>query len=204
MTGLAASIALVPLENLSGDPSQDHLAPGFVDDIATELSRFGTLEVVYPRAVAWMLRQSGPDAEPSVVATALLHGSVRRTGDAIRISAQLIEARTARQLWADRYDVTAGNLFAVQDEIVSRIAGALETQSRGAGARRARPDRRGLVGSVRTAGPVARSGQRGRTRAVGRDVAHAQRHQEDRRRPSTAWTPSGERRAHGHVLRLSA
>jgi TolB-like protein/tetratricopeptide (TPR) repeat protein len=127
MPAIAASIALAPFENLSGDSSQDVLAHGFVEDIASALSRFGTLEVVYPRVVgARPLRgreSAGGDTTP--IATNLLRGSVRRSEDVIRIAVQLLDQRDGRQIWADRYDVTAGNLFAVQDQIAERIASAL-------------------------------------------------------------------------------
>jgi TolB-like protein len=124
MPAIAASIALTPFENLSGDPSQDVLARGFVEDIASALSRFGTLEVVYPRAVASApLARGGADVTP--MAPTLLRGSVRRADDVIRIAVQLLDPHAGRQIWANRYDVTASNLFAVQDEIAERIASAL-------------------------------------------------------------------------------
>src|SRR5262245_19425181 len=118
MPAVAASIALAPFENLSGDPAQDVLARGFVEDIASVLSRFGTLEVVYPRAVL-----ADPTSGASV--TNVLRGSIRRSDDLIRIAVQLLDPRDGRQIRADRYDVTAGNLFAVQDQIAGRIASAL-------------------------------------------------------------------------------
>jgi TolB-like protein/tetratricopeptide (TPR) repeat protein len=125
MPAIAASIALAPLENLSGDPSQDALALGFVEDVASALSRFGALEVVYPQAFAATVpRRSGSNHTPTT--SHLLRGSVRRAGDVIRIAVQLLDTPTGRQLWADRHDVTAGNLFAVQDEIAERIASALK------------------------------------------------------------------------------
>src|SRR5262245_28090189 len=124
MPAVAACIALAPFENLSGDPAQDVLARGFVEDVASALSRFGTLEVVYPRAIAAAAAgRSGGDATSS--ATNLLRGSIRRSEDVIRIGVQLLDARSGRQIWADRYDVTAGDLFAVQDRIAERIASAL-------------------------------------------------------------------------------
>lgn len=124
MTAIAASVALAPFENLSGDPAQDVLARGFVEDIATALSRFPTLEVVYPRALATAgLAPIGTD--PESMTTTLLRGSVRRAGEVIRIAVQLLDAQGGRQIWANRYDVTAGNLFEVQDEIAEQIASAL-------------------------------------------------------------------------------
>jgi TolB-like protein len=123
MPAIAASISLAPFENLSGDPAQDVLARGFVEDVASALSRFGTLEVVYPRAVGNVPLARG-GGRTSATAN-LLRGSVRRAGDVIRIAVQLVDAHSERQIWADRYDVTAGNLFLVQDQIAERIASAL-------------------------------------------------------------------------------
>jgi TolB-like protein/tetratricopeptide (TPR) repeat protein len=123
MPAIAATIALAPFENLSGDPAQDVLALGFVEDVASALSRFGTLEVVYPRAVATAMPSRGGGATTG--AANLLQGSVRRAGDVIRIAVQLVDSRAGRQIWANRYDVTAGNLFEVQDEIAERVASAL-------------------------------------------------------------------------------
>lgn len=125
MPAIAASIALAPFDNLSGDPSQDVLAIGFVEDIASALSRFGSMEVVYPQAfAATSPKRSGSTHTP--VTSNLLRGSVRRSGDVIRIAVQLLDAETGVHLWADRCDVTAGNLFTVQDQIAERIASALK------------------------------------------------------------------------------
>jgi TolB-like protein len=123
------TVALAPFDNLSGEPQQDYLARGFVEDLAAELSRFGTLDVFYPR-----------ETEAPVSAAHLLRGSIRRTGDMMRIGVQLLEARSGRQLWASRYDATAADLLAVQDEIAARVAGALAIEVDGvrlAAARRA-------------------------------------------------------------------
>ena len=135
------AIALAPFDNLSGDPGEDHLALGFVEDLAAELSRFGTFEVLYPRTVEAFMRgtASGAEFQASLKASHVLRGSVRRIGDAIRVAVQLVELTSGRQLWASRYDATAGELLAVQDEIAARVAGALALQvdkARLAGARR--------------------------------------------------------------------
>jgi TolB-like protein/tetratricopeptide (TPR) repeat protein len=124
MPAIAASIAVAPLENLSGDPSQDVLARGFVEDVASALSRFGTIEVVYPQAVAATAHGRGRNQTPAT--SNLLRGSIRRAGDVIRIAVRLLDTQTGRQLWADQHDVTAGNLFTVQDQIAERIASALK------------------------------------------------------------------------------
>src|SRR5262245_37555500 len=124
MSAIAASIGLMPFDNLSGDPAQDVLAMGFVEDIAAALSRFGSFEVVYPRAVAGTMSGRGGSGGPPAT-TNVLRGTVRRAGDVIRITVQLLETQSGRQLWADRHDITAGNLFAVQDQIAEQVASAL-------------------------------------------------------------------------------
>jgi TolB-like protein len=101
MPAIAATVALAPFENLSGDPAQDVLAVGFVEDIASALSRFGTLEVVYPRAVVSVLPGRG-GSDVASMATTILRGSVRRSGNVIRIAIQLLDTRVGRQIWADR------------------------------------------------------------------------------------------------------
>jgi TolB-like protein/tetratricopeptide (TPR) repeat protein len=112
---MPATIAIAPFENLSGDPLQDYFAQGFVQDIATELSRFGTLDVLHPRAVA-------AAAPIDTLARYVLHGSVRRSGDIVRVAVQLVEPGQGRQVWAERYDATAAELHDVQDAICARIA----------------------------------------------------------------------------------
>ncbi|MPY88916.1 MAG: hypothetical protein GEU99_13430 [Luteitalea sp.] len=125
---IAATIALAPFENLSGDPNEEYFVQGFVEDVATELSRFGTIEVLYPRAVLAFIRARTSDADSGPIADHILRGSIRRAGDVIRVAVQLLGSGTGRQLWADRYDATANDLLAVQDEIAARIAGALASR----------------------------------------------------------------------------
>jgi TolB-like protein/Tfp pilus assembly protein PilF len=120
----STTIALLPFDNLSGDPEQDYFARGFVEDIGTELSRFPTLDVLYPRATAALLADDAASGD-GFTADHLLRGSTRRAGDVIRVAVQLIESETERQVWASRYDATADTLLSVQDEIAARVAGAL-------------------------------------------------------------------------------
>jgi TolB-like protein len=123
-----ATVAIAPFENLSGDPAQDYFARGFVEDVATELSRFGTLEVLHPRAVAASQRTSPVDPDRRIPAAHIVHGSVRNSGNAVRVTVQLVEAANGRQVWADKYDATAADLYAVQDAIAARIARSLAVQ----------------------------------------------------------------------------
>jgi TolB-like protein len=123
----AATIAFAPFDNLSGDPTGDYFVRGFVEDVATELSRFATVEVLHPNAV-WAALMRGSDGGLRVEADHLVHGSVRRAGDAVRVNVQLVEVVNGRQIWADRYDATAGDLHAVQDAIAARIARTLAVQ----------------------------------------------------------------------------
>jgi TolB-like protein/tetratricopeptide (TPR) repeat protein len=122
----AATIAFAPFDNLSGDPAHDYFARGFVEDVATELSRFGTVEVLHPNAVWASLMRGGDDRR--VPANHIVHGSVRRTGHAVRVNVQLVDVADGRQIWADRYDATASDLHAVQDAIAARIARTLAVQ----------------------------------------------------------------------------
>jgi len=124
----ARTVAIAPFDNLSGDPAQDYFARGFVEDVATELSRFGTLEVLHPRTVGAAFSTRGGDPTRRMPADHIVHGSVRHAGDAVRVNVQLVEAANGRQVWADRYDATAADLHAVQDAIAARIARTLAVQ----------------------------------------------------------------------------
>jgi len=121
------SIAVLPFSNLSGDPQQDYLSDGITEDITTELSRFSELMVIGRNSAfqykgkAVDLRQVGRELD----ARYLLEGSVRRSGDRIRITAQLVDAMTGAHRWAERYDRELHDVFAVQDEVVRAIVAIL-------------------------------------------------------------------------------
>jgi len=121
------SIAILPFTNMSGDPEQEYFADGIVDDIITELSRFGELLVIARnssfqyKAKAIDVRQVGRELGVRYV----LEGSIRRSGDRIRIVAQLVEADTGGHRWAERYDRELKDIFAVQDEVVRTIVAIL-------------------------------------------------------------------------------
>jgi len=122
------SIAVLPFQNLSSDPEQDYFADGMVEDIITGLSRIKWLFVIGRNSSFTYkgktvdIRQVGADFGVRYV----LQGSVRKLGDRIRIAAQLIEAKTGIQVWAERYDRLFDDVFAVQDEIAMSVIGAIE------------------------------------------------------------------------------
>src|SRR5262249_10989835 len=121
------TVAVLPFSNLSGDPQQDYLSDGMTEDITTELSRFSELMVIGRNSAfqykgkAVDLRQIGRELD----ARYLLEGSVRRSGDRIRITAQLVDAMTGAHRWAERYDRELHDVFAVQDEAARAIVAIL-------------------------------------------------------------------------------
>jgi adenylate cyclase len=121
------SIAVLAFTNMSGDPGQEYFSDGITEDIITELSRFSELFVIARNSTftykgkAVDVRQVGRELSVGYV----LEGSVRRDGDRIRISAQLVDAVTCVHRWAERYDRTLEDIFAVQDEVARTVAALL-------------------------------------------------------------------------------
>jgi adenylate cyclase len=121
------SIAVLPLVNMSGDAEQEFFADGLTEDIITELSRFRDLLVISrnstfvhkgkPVKVQEVAREFGVDY--------VLEGSVRKAGDRIRVTVQLIDAETDRHIWAERYDRKLEDIFAIQDEVTCGIVATL-------------------------------------------------------------------------------
>ena len=133
------SIAVLPFVNLSGDPEQQYFSDGITEDIITELARFRTLFVI-ARNSSFQYRGGATDVtriRRELGVRYLVEGSVRRIGERVRISAQLIEATTGAHLWADHYDREAADILAVQDEIVGAIATTLGDRIDAAGRERA-------------------------------------------------------------------
>ena len=124
------SIAVLPLDNLSPDPENAFFADGIHDDLLTQLAKIGSLKVVSRTSVLEYrdspknMREIGRELG---VAT-LLEGGVRRVGNSVRINVQLIDAKTDEHLWAETYDreLTAENIFAIQREMATSIAGELQ------------------------------------------------------------------------------
>ena len=113
------SVAVLPFTNLSGDPEQDYFADGMVDDIITGLARINWLFVIARNSTfaykgrAVDVKQVGRELGVRYV----LEGSVRKAGGSVRITAQMIDASTGAHVWAERYDRSSEDIFALQDEI---------------------------------------------------------------------------------------
>jgi adenylate cyclase len=122
------SIAVLPFENLSGDAGQKYFSDGITEDITTELSRFKSLFVAARHASFHVAERKAslPQIARDLGVNYVLEGSARKSGERLRITAQLIDARTGSHVWAERYDKDAGDIFAVQDELVATIVATLE------------------------------------------------------------------------------
>jgi TolB-like protein/Tfp pilus assembly protein PilF len=125
------SIAVLPFENLSDDKQNTYFADGVQDQILTNLGRVSELKVIshttvrqYKSGVPRNLREIGKQ----LGVTHILEGSVQRAGDRLRIAAQLIDARTDSQIWAETYDRTAADLFAIQSELAESIVAQLQAK----------------------------------------------------------------------------
>jgi adenylate cyclase len=124
------SIAVLPFANLSGDPEQEYFSDGITEDLITDLSKLSGLFVI-SRNSAFLYK--GRVVTPEQVSQELgvrhmLEGSVRKAGNRVRISAQLIDTTTGYHLWAERYDRELQDIFAVQDEVTHKIVAALQVK----------------------------------------------------------------------------
>ena len=132
------SLAVLPFENMSGGPEQDYFVDGLTDDLITDLSKVSGLFIIARDSV---FQFKGRDTKVRDVAESLgvryvVDGSVRRAGNAVRVNVQLIDAMTGGQLWADRYDGSLDDIFAVQDKFRPgdrRCAGVEALEGRRAG-----------------------------------------------------------------------
>jgi adenylate cyclase len=121
------SIAVLAFQNMSDDPSQEYFADGMAEDIITDLSKISALFVIARNS---SFQYKGQTVDVKRVGRELgvryvLEGSVRRAGDQVRISAQLIDTETGGHLWAERYDGQLSDVFALQDKVTGRIIEAL-------------------------------------------------------------------------------
>ncbi|TIX90236.1 winged helix-turn-helix domain-containing tetratricopeptide repeat protein [Rhizobium sp. P44RR-XXIV] len=141
------SIAVLPFDNMSGDPEQDYFADGMVEDIITGLSRIKWLFVIARNS---SFTYKGRAVDVTKVGRELgvryvLEGSVRKAGNRVRITGQLIDAEDGSHLWAERYDRDLTDIFALQDEITISVVAAIEPNVRRAEIERVRRKRPGNV-----------------------------------------------------------
>jgi TolB-like protein len=122
------SLAVMPFQNMSGDPEQEYFADGVVEEIITALSRITWLFVI-ARNSSFTYKGQTVDAKRvgyELVVRYILEGAVRKAGGRVRISAQLIDATTGAHLWADRFDSLLEDIFELQDEVAASVAGVIE------------------------------------------------------------------------------
>lgn len=122
-----ASIAVLPFENLGADPEQEYFSDGMTEDLLMQLSKVGELRVISRTSAMQYKGTEKPLQQISdeLGVTNILAGSVRREGTRVRVSAQLVDARTDEALWAEQYDRELSDIFAVQEEIAREIVRAL-------------------------------------------------------------------------------
>ncbi|HEX6322171.1 MAG TPA: serine/threonine-protein kinase, partial [Vicinamibacterales bacterium] len=130
------SVAVLPFRNIGGDPEHAFFSDGLAEDLIDALSRIPALRVASRNST---FRFRDPDTPPAEIGAALgvdalVQGSVRRAGNKLRVTAQLVEAQTGFQIWSEKYDREMSDLFAIQDEIVAALAGALTPALTGGGA----------------------------------------------------------------------
>jgi TolB-like protein len=132
------SIAVLPFANLSGDPEQEYFADGMVEEIITALSRIRWLFVI-ARNSSFTYKGKAVDVKQvrhDLGVRYVLEGSVRKGGNRVRITAQLIEAETGAHLWADRFDGSLEDVFELQDQVAISVAGVIEPALQAAEVRR--------------------------------------------------------------------
>jgi len=124
------SIVVLPFANLSNDPEQQYFADGITEDVTTDLSRVEAMFVI-SRNTAFTYRNKPVDTKQigrELGVRYVLEGSVRRSGNQVRVNAQLIDAESDAHLWAERFDGNTSDLFALQDEITARIGNTLNIE----------------------------------------------------------------------------
>ncbi len=135
------SIAVLPLDNMSADPEQEHFADGLSEDLITDLSKVAGLLVTARNSTFTYKRRpvSVPQVGRELGVRYVVEGSVRKVDNRVRITAQLIDAATGTHIWADRYDRDLTDIFAVQDEVTREIVGAVRLRLTPDKRRRAKP-----------------------------------------------------------------
>ena len=125
------SIAVLPLENLSGDPAQEYFADGMTDELITDLAKISGLKVISRTSVMKFKgehREQLPEIAKALGVNTIVEGSVLRVGDKVRITAQLIDASTDKHLWADSYERDTRDVLTLQDEVASTIAQQIDVE----------------------------------------------------------------------------
>jgi TolB-like protein len=134
------SIAVLPFENMSGDPEQQYFSDGITEDIITELARYRSLLVI-ARNSCFQFRGSAADVTAvrrKLGVSYIVEGSVRKAGSRVRVTAQLIDAVSQSHIWAERYDREPRDIFAIQDEVTHAVVAALEGRIAASGAEQSR------------------------------------------------------------------
>ncbi len=129
-TGSEKSIAVLPFENISNDSLQQYFSDGITEDIITQLSKIAGLKVISRTSVMQYKdnRKNIKEIADELGVATILEGSVRKEGAKVRITAQLIDAKTDKHLWAETFDRNAAEVFAIQSEVAQRIATALNVK----------------------------------------------------------------------------
>lgn len=125
------SLAVLPLDNYSGDPSQDYFAEGMTDELTSDLATISQLRVISRGSVMQFKgehRPPTPEIAKALNVDAVIEGSVIRSGNKVRITAQLIDARADKHLWAKRFERDSSDVLALQDELASAIAAEINVQ----------------------------------------------------------------------------
>jgi adenylate cyclase len=144
------SLAVLPLENLSGDPKEEYFADGMTEELITDLAKIGALRVISRTSVMKFKgehREQLPEIAKMLNVDAVVEGSVLRVGNRVRITAQLIDAPADKHLWAKSYERDARDVLAVQDEIASAIAREINLELT--------PDERARLAQARSVNPEA-------------------------------------------------
>jgi TolB-like protein/class 3 adenylate cyclase len=118
------SLAVLPLENLSGDPEQEYFADGMTEALIGDLAKIGSLDVISRTSVMQykQARKPLPEIAKELNVDGIVEGTVMRAGDRVRITAQLIDARSDRHLWSERYDRELGDILALHSDVARTIA----------------------------------------------------------------------------------
>jgi TolB-like protein/Tfp pilus assembly protein PilF len=143
------SVAVLPLENLSGDPGQDYFADGMTDELITDLGKVSALRVISRNSVKIYKgkRKPTPEIARELNVDAVVEGAVLRSGERVRITAQLIQARTDRELWAESYERDGRDVLSLQSQVARAVAEEIRIKST--------PQERLRMASARPVDPAA-------------------------------------------------